>query len=555
MLKITLSLIAVFMVAFVYDSNAQRNYDLYWVGFKSKASTSYSIYRPEAFLSARALDRRMRQGIQIDSLDLPVSPSALNALVAMGGEIHGVSKWLNGAVVKLAGGEAALRKLNFVKTVEGVGFSRAVGGSYVRSRTKRTLKGKDEYKRIKYFYGKGNNQITMLNGHYLHKMGAEGQSMQVAVLDGGFTAADKTPCLDSLFLQGRVLGTHDFVEGDDYVYEGSSHGRDVLSTMASDLPYLMVGTAPQASYYLFKTEDSKGEYRIEEYNWIFAVEHADSLGVDVINSSLGYYDFDDDKMDYAYADINGTTAPSSRAANIASDRGMLLVTSAGNAGNDKWKHITVPADAPGNLTVGAVDYDGYYARFSSRGFENAALVKPNVVARGAAAIVANPYTYSTRPTNGTSFSSPIMAGMAASLWGSLPQLTNKEIKALLQQVGHQSNAADTYLGYGIPDFKKAYEQYAHNLVEITSDVTNANQYVGAADALHLFMEKSPYAEVRCRLVNPEGTEFWSSTSVLKSFEDKKLWHQSVPVWNALEKGVYLLLLESETKIHRIKLVR
>jgi subtilisin family serine protease len=196
---------------------------------------------------------------------------------------------------------------------------------------------RQDYPKKNNYYGKGKNQIYMLNGHYLHQMGYTGKGLHIAILDGGFSDMRRCPVFDSLWVNERVLGTHDFVEGDEFVYESSSHGRNVASCMASKLPGVLVGTAPDAAYYFFKTEDVHAEYRLEEYNWVAAIEEADRLGVDLVNSSLGYYDFDDDLMDYNYRDLDGKTAAISRAAKMASQKGMLIVSSAGNEGSGQWK--------------------------------------------------------------------------------------------------------------------------------------------------------------------------------------------------------------------------
>lgn len=478
------------LLSYLPVTYAQQNYDLYWFSFKDKNNSPYSLFRPQEYLSARAIERRANQGIWVDSTDLPINPQYIAEITKEGYHIRFRSRWLNGVAVAVNEEQAKeLQKLPFVKEVRPIGFLR-------KSQYPKTGVGardyKNTYKKNKNYYGGAQNQIQMLNGHYIHAMGYKGEGMHVAVMDGGFNFMPETPAFDSLFIKKQIIETFDFLENDSYVFESSEHGTDVLSTMAANLPYLQVGTAPYANYYLYKTEDELGEYVQEEYSWITAVEYADSIGISVVNTSLGYYDFDDNNMDYGFADMNGKYSPMSIAANIAAQKGMIIVTSAGNEGDGVWKHITSPGDAPDVLTVAAVDRDGFRAKFSSMGFTNRHYIKPDLAARGHSAIVAYRGRYETRYQFGTSFSSPIMAGMVTALWQACPQSKAQEVVHTLRRAGSQFSRPDTMLGYGIPDFLKAYSELSPTVVNINDPKTDCYYFVGSSQHfVDVFIQRAP----------------------------------------------------------------
>ncbi|MCP4439521.1 MAG: S8 family serine peptidase [Aureispira sp.] len=554
----TKSLVVLYLVLFLYpfsSADAQRDYEIFWVSFKDKKDSPYSIFHPQEYLSPRALERRQKYGITIDETDLPISPSYVESVVTSGFHVQYKSKWLNGIAVvgKYEDANAEeLSSLDFVKSVRPIGFVRKV---------QKAPKGigerdyKQNYKMRPYFYGNGNNQIKMLNGHYLHKIGFQGQGMHIAVTDGGFLGMPETPAFDSLYAHDRILSTRDFVEGDEYVYESSDHGRNVMATMASNLPFLLVGTSPYASYHLLKTEDDKGEYVIEEYNWVAAVEYADSVGTDVINCSLGYYDFDDNDMDYAYRNLNGNTAPITIAADYAAQKGILVVTSAGNEGNGKWKHITAPADADSVLTVGAVDRDMYYAKFSSLGFKNRDNVKPNVMARGHQAVVATPKKYDTKYSFGTSFSAPIMAGMAASLWQALPQLNNMEIIALLEKFSNKREDPTTKLGFGVPDFFAAYKSISPTVIELDKKSKTIRHNHILNDRVDIIMEYVDVPEITVQVFNAGGNIVYEKIDELRTRQDRRFWVHDIDGWSEQPSGVYHLYIKMGKETKRVLLLK
>lgn len=428
----------------------------FWIELTDKKESPYSIEKPQEFLSPRAIERRLRQGIAIEETDLPVNPNYLSSLKKIGAKIHHTSKWLNATTVIADSADILdIQKLPFVKKIVYVGEhldqpNISLASFYERDSIL-------EYEKLESPYGHGQTQIEQLNGDRIHDLGHKGQGILIAILDGGFRYADKIPFFDSLHLQGKIIATKDFVDNDLSVYESSSHGSKVLSVMGANLPGFLVGTAPESNYVCIKTEDVRAEYLVEECNWIAGLEYADSLGVDIANSSLGYTRFSDTIMNYSYQDLNGKVSRASRAANIAFAKGMLIVCSAGNSGLDDWKHIGVPSDAAGVLAVGANDKFRERANFSSLGPSSDGRIKPNVMAMGEQARVASVYSLRVTTSNGTSFSAPIMAGMIASLWSAFPEKTSQEIFQVIEKSGHQYDQPDNEMGYGIPDFMKAYE--------------------------------------------------------------------------------------------------
>lgn len=433
----------------------------FWVTFTSKENTPFSTDRPEAFLSERALQRRRAHGRSVTQADLPVDPAFLDSLRDRGARIHHTSRWFNAATVLVERDSLPrLQAFSFVDSISYVGrylqFTRKGGGSALVLQDSVTLDTLADFP-----YGYATPQIGILRGDSLHQRGFNGKGKLIGVLDGGFTNVDVLPFFKKLRQRGGLLATRDFVEGDSLPFEGSTHGTQVLSLMAADIPHLLVGTAPGADYLCIKTEDTRGEYRLEECNWIAGVEYADSAGVDIINASLGYTTFNDQTMNYRYEQLDGRTALASQAADLAFERGMIVVVSAGNEGNSDWKYIGVPSDAQGALAIAATTLRGTRASFSSEGPAADGRVKPDLAAPGQFVAVASPDSYQVMAGSGTSFAAPIMSGLIASLWQAFPEATNTEIVEALRRSAHQSEAPDGLLGYGIPDFDRAFRLLAN----------------------------------------------------------------------------------------------
>ena len=432
-------------------ASAQQDTLKYRISLTDKAKTTYSLTRPEAFLSAKAIVRRQKQNLAIDSTDLPVCAAYIEAIRQKGVKVVTLGKWEN--FVTISCNDSTLideiARLSFVRNTEKVWTApllKAVVTTPKRDSLSNISAQTDS------LYGPAMDQIQLSKGNKLHDAGFKGEGMTIAVIDAGFHNMDRITAMQNI----RVLGTRDFVNPRSDIYAESSHGLSVLSCIAMNQPYVMIGTAPEASYWLLRSEDVATEHLVEQDYWAAAIEFADSVGVDVINTSLGYYTFDDKMKNYRYRDLDGHTALMSRQASRVADKGMILVCSAGNAGAGSWKKLTPPGDARDVLTVGAVDRQGVLASFSSIGNTADNRIKPDVVAVGLDSDVMGTDGV-IRRGNGTSFSSPILCGMVACLWQSRPELTAKQIIDLVRCSGDRSTFPDNIYGYGVPDMWNAYQ--------------------------------------------------------------------------------------------------
>jgi serine protease AprX len=446
------------LLAPVYGAFAQTGPDLYWIQFTDKANTPYSINAPEAFLSERAIARRQAQGIAFDELDLPVDPAYISAVLATG-EVQLVnrSKWFNAITVRTTDASAleTIAELPFVSQLRMA--EERPGATPEVDKFRAPVYPLVERGGGEALYGPSFRQIEMLNGHLLHELEAKGQGMLIGVLDSGFDRVNEIDGFTELRSREGIVAVRDMVSNDGDVYNDHNHGRSVLSCMAANLPGLLVGTAPEADYVLVRTEEVAYERVVEEDNWVAGAEFCDSIGCDVLNTSLGYTTFDEGLDDHTYADMNGATARISIAASIASSRGMIPVNSAGNSGSSAWYYIGAPADATDMLAVGAVNSDAQVASFSSRGPSSDGRVKPDVSAMGAGVTVLNGEPGGIAQVNGTSFSSPITAGLVACLWQLHPERTAQQIMhAVRQSASHWTTPNDS-IGYGIPNFLVAHE--------------------------------------------------------------------------------------------------
>ncbi len=435
----------------------------YWVEFFDKKGTPFRLDRPADFLSPRALERRARASIPVVENDLPVSPIYIGRLQMTGVKIHLASRWLNAAAVIADSAQIArIRTLNFVKKVLPLGKNlnpRNPPNRPLKKRKPLKIKPKIDSPDASDL-GYASLQNSLLGTSYLYYAGLRGQDKWVVVMDGGFTNVDTLPFFDSLALAGRLFSGWDFVEHDNYVFEAAEHGTSVLSVMASNLPGYFVGTAPDATYFCVKTEDTGGEFPVEEANWIAGAEWADSLGADIIIASLGYTVFNDTSLSHKYLDLNGRTAIGSRGATIAAQKGMLICNAAGNEGDGPWRHIGIPADAPGIVCVGAVDYHEKRAAFSSVGPTADGRIKPDLVAPGQQLITASVKGVDLGMSSGTSVASPMLAGGLASLWSAFPEKTATEILDAVFASASQNERPDNELGWGLPDLTTAYLRLA-----------------------------------------------------------------------------------------------
>ena len=541
--KVVLILLSCFIASLLAAQTITPN--TYWVQLKDKKGTAFSIDKPDAFLSARALQRRARQHIAIDETDLPVSKVYLDTLKKRGLEIVHTSKWLNGATVRTSD-TALIRKVAGLSFVALVQLTKP-GSTTKSASNKFSSEESNAYDPEK--YGNALTQLTQLNGQYLLLVGFRGRGICIAILDGGFYNADKIAAFDSLRNSNRILGTRDFVDPKSNIYDQSYHGMSVLSCMGGNIPGSLIGTAPDASYYLFRTEDVTSEYLIEEDNWTAAAEYADSLGVDVINSSLGYSQFNDAKMDHTYTDLNGKTTRVTKAANMAFQKGILVFASAGNEGSNAWKRIIAPSDGENVIAVGAVDKNGLRVSFSSVGPAYKGAVKPNVAAMGSGTtlVTSNQVIGSA---SGTSFSAPVLAGMGACLLQANPYCSVRQIKLAIEQSASQYSKPDSLIGFGIPDFQKADMYLKINSTTTLSAESGWSVYPNPFSDYIVLKNNGISADKNLviSIYTIDGISVWE-----KAFSSTK----SVILNNlaTLPQGILIMRIRSGEKEERIKLLK
>lgn len=407
--------------------------------FKDKITTA----APETFLSAKALARRTMQNISINERDYPVNPTYLDAINATGAQVIYSSKWLNGALVQGSADQiTAVKALTFLR--ESVNFNDLYGGTRINEVEEVTALD----------YGDAEVQVDMLGANDMHDLGYNGTGISIAVFDSGFPGVNTVVQFDSLRTNNQIKETYDFVNQEENVYNNSdNHGTRVLSIMAAYQASQLIGTAFKADYYLYVTENVASEFPVEEFNWLVAAERADSIGVDIINSSLGYIDFDRTNYNYTQSDLTGDRSIISQAADFAAATGMLIVTSAGNSGSSSWGKISMPADADSILAVGSVNGFEQVASHSSRGPSADGRIKPDVMALGVQTVQTYPDGFN-RKRDGTSFAAPLIAGFAACVWQQYPSLNNMELLEMIRDSGSNAATPNNDYGYGIPNYSR-----------------------------------------------------------------------------------------------------
>ncbi len=493
----------------------------YWVHFTDKKNSAYSINNPSAYLSQESIDRRQKFSLGFDERDLPVNETYVDAVLDVCNcSIHNRSKWFNAITIATndSSALAAISALPFVSELRTVHLLQSdpefVHEKFERSDTQDETASLINNCDTLQEYGPSFRQISMLNGHLLHALNYTGAGIDIAQLDAGWNRTDSLPAFDKIRDEGRIKMTKDFVYGQS-VYDRSTHGTFVLSTMVGIIQDSLKGTAPDANYFLFRTEDPASENIVEEDNWVAAAELCDSLGIDIINSSLGYSQFELADNNHTYADMDGNTTRCTIAADIAAEKGILVVNSAGNSGNNSWHYLTAPSDGDSVLCVGAVDANMHHAFFSSYGPSSDSDVKPDVVTMGQATVYAA-LDSTINTGNGTSFSSPIMAGMAACLMQAFPDKSNMDILHAIRESASRYHSPTDSLGYGIPDMLKAFIILGGNQPAIEGDLEAMLFPNPCIDHLKIILFNDEYCNVSYEIYDASGRRIYENSGVLPS---------------------------------------
>lgn len=536
---------------------AQQTQFAFRISFTDKQGAA-PLSNPLSFLSQRAIDRRATQGIAVDETDRPVSPDYVDSVLTnTSGVLHLRSKWLNYCVVLLTDSSKILTLTGkpFVNKIEYIAYYGT--GLHNKPSGDENPKFGEEQRSIVFkttgtqaYYGATFNQTKILNGDYLHDLNYKGQGMLIAVLDEGFRDVDAAPAFDSMYQSGRMIDQYDFVKANTNAISTSSHGSYSLSTMAGNLPGTYVGSAPYAEYALYITEDATSEQRIEMDNLLAATERADSLGADVINVSLGYNEFNAPVYNsLTYADIDGKSTIAAKAANIATSKGVLFVASAGNEGIGSWKYILTPGDADSAMTVGSVNLGKDPAGNSGYGPNSAQHIKPNVCVVGQPAQVM--WASGTPATiNGTSFATPQLAGWAACLMQGSSGYTPYSIRTAIDKSAHVYNTPGVQLGYGVPDFRKAFD-FLHvdsPMLPQTDWITvGPNPFVGRV-SMRVF--QSTTGTLNVVLVDALGKKVADQTYTV--YQGTQVLQFDVP---EVSSGIYYLKAKTETSQAAVKLFK
>ena len=490
----------------------------YIVRLKDKGSNPYTIANPSQYLTARSIQRRVRYNIPIDSTDLPITPRYIDSIRLSGAVvILNVSKWLNQVCISTSDA-AALTKINSFPFVIGTSPIAALTGGPVDQLVHKqmdvatnsiiTTPASPQNTNDYYSYGQSYGQVHITQGEFLHNHGFHGQGMQMAILDAGFFHYLSLPTFDSIRNNGQILGVFDFVALDGSVDEDNAHGMNCLSTITANMPGVFMGQAPKVSVYLYRTEDVNSEYPVEEQNWAAGIERADSLGIDISSTSLGYNQFDNAVFNHTYADMNGHTTICAKAAMFAAKKGIICLMANGNEGTNAWHYLITPADADSIIAVGAVSTAGVVGSFSSYGPSFDGRVKPDLANVGVNATIASPSNGQPTFGSGTSFACPNMAGITTCLWQAFPEVNNMGIINAMKQSATRASNPDTRVGFGIPDMKKSFAILIKQLYTQSVTTSNCNsilQWTVKTDStINVFVERKLPGAPGYNIINQQG---------------------------------------------------
>ncbi|SNS27604.1 Por secretion system C-terminal sorting domain-containing protein [Belliella buryatensis] len=541
-------LVIVFLFVLVLGS--VQGQSKYAIHYKYKPQSTYSLDRPQEFLTVKAIERRERYAIPLDSMDLPVSEKYIEEISELTESILYHISWFNASLVVAT--ETQIEEIEALDFVDKVVYAAPIIGNGARliQKIKKGFNLKLNLKNAKTTSNVYDFQNGLLGFQEMHELGFKGEGITIAVFDAGFPDVNNIAAFSHLFENQRVIGGKDFVDlNNQNIFFKNQHGMNVLSVIASNKPGELVAGAPNANYILCITEDTSSEYRIEEYNWVKAATYADSLGVDIINSSLGYFDFDDSAMDYNILDLNGQTAIITLGANIAQGKGILVVTSAGNYGSLGESTITAPADAQGILSIGAVNSSLERAGFSSRGPTSDGRIKPELSTLGQGVYIYVRPNISVSQSSGTSFSAPQITALAAGLWQAKREWTKDELIDALIQSGSQYDSPNNELGYGIPNFSRAYFGEVLSIENSESEI-KWKVFPNPLEGSIINVEFGNSLEASFLLINSTGSILLSGEINRKSSHNPfEITAPNLPV------GVYVLEVRDATIVRRIKLIK
>lgn len=524
----------------------------YVVVFKNKNNSPFHLNQPEEFLSEKAILRRLKQNIAMDSSDLPLSPTYLETIAQLPLQIIARSKWMNSIVIATQENQAliSIQNFHFVDTVFQVGNS-----ANYKSSNNKLIYCDDESVCLRNTtqseYGVSEVQNNMLNLPFLHQKGFHGQNITISILDAGFKNVNQTSGFTNAWQNDQIKGTFDLYAANSNVFDDHNHGTNVFSILAANLPNEFIGAATGADYYLIITENASFEQPVEMEFWIYGAELADSLGTDIISSSLGYQNFDISYPDILYSGMNGKSRIS-KVASMAAKKGILVVNSAGNSGNNAFLHITAPADADNILAVGSVNAARQYSGFSSIGPSADGRVKPDVAAQGQSTSYQT-YTGQLMTGNGTSYACPMVAGLAACLWQNFPNATAAKIRQAIIESSSQKNNSDIWYGYGIPDAQKAF-QILNLQFPDTSNLSGLlqvipNPFIGNP-IVYLFCPTSQV--VLAKIFDASGREILKCDFQVQAKQTEAF---TIPKLNLIESGIYYLQIKTKEKVLLQKIVK
>ncbi len=507
MIKLSLTILGLQLAQVAFSQNNNR----YMVFFSDKAdkNNTYSISDPSAFLTQRAIDRRTRQNIAIDETDLPVSPEYVASLRdIVGVNVYFTTKWMNAVLVEMS--EDMVR---FVQTQTYVDNVSVVALGTKLSSSPEAFSNPSTFAAPPFVTSSTRLQLSMLSANIMHEDNIKGQGMLIAVLDGGFEGVNLFSPFQDLWTDNRIIAHKDFVANSGNVFQYDDHGTAVLSTIGAKHEPVFYGVAYEAAFILCVTEDVTSENRIEEYNWIFGAEYADSLGADVLNVSLGYRNFDLSFHNYSYEDLDGKTAVISKASKTATDKGMIVVVSGGNIRGNvhlNWRYVKHPADAAEVLAIGSVNYDYSRSSFSSVGPTVDDRIKPDVVALGTSVIIVSGAGAITN-RSGTSLAAPQVAGVIAGIWQVNPNWTNKQVMDALKGSGHRAWNPDNQVGYGVPNYTYAVKGRMLNVTDIFEDRIKVYPNPFHGNKLYLTVEGQWNEPIHVKIINAKGKSLFDET--------------------------------------------